>query len=135
MLDVFIVGGGAAGLSAALVLGRMRRNVLIGDSGEPRNKPSSGVHGFLSRDGIPPAELLQISREQLQPYATVQSKHGQVTTINPVESHFEITLSDGAQYQARKIILATGVKDELPEIPGLKPLWGKSVFHCPYCHG
>jgi thioredoxin reductase len=135
MLDVFIVGGGAAGLSAALVLGRMCRNVMVCDAGEPRNKPSSGVHAFLSRDGIAPAELLQISREQLQPYSTVQLKHGQVTHIHPLENHFEITLQDGARYQARKIILATGVRDQLPDIQGLQILWGKSVFHCPYCHG
>lgn len=135
ILDVAIVGGGAGGLSAALVLGRMRRHVIVIDGGEPRNAPSHGVHGFLSRDGIAPAELLQIGRDQLQPYSTVSVRKGFVTQAVQREGYFELTLKDGDVLQARKLLLATGVKDILPDIEGLRDFWGTSVAHCPYCHG
>lgn len=135
MFDVVIVGGSAAGLSAGLILGRFRRKVLICDSGQPRNARSQGVHGFLSRDGITPQELLRISREQLKPYTTVEFRKVTVVDVVRHEDHFEIINSDGTHETARKILLATGVKDQLPPIEGLETLWGQHVFHCPYCHG
>src|SRR4028118_309123 len=133
--DVVVVGGGSAGLSAALVLGRSRRRTLILDAGEPRNAPSSGVHGFFSRDGIPPEELLKIRREQLEPYSSVEVRSARVTGTSGENGDFEVILDDGAVVRARKLLLATGVVDELPDKPGFKELWGRGVYHCPYCHG
>jgi thioredoxin reductase len=135
MFDVIIVGGGIAGLSAGLVLGRFRRAVLICDSGKPRNAKSHGVHNFLSRDGILPNELLQIARSQLQPYNTVELRSQKVVDIVPNEQHFEVSFADGSREQARKILFATGVKDHLPPITGMDDLFGAGVFHCPYCDG
>jgi len=135
MLDVAIIGGGTAGLSAALVLGRMRRTVLIVDSGQPRNAVSPAAHGFFSRDGIAPSELLQIGREQLAPYDTVELRNGSVVDVERNDDGFELTLSDGTKYHARKLMFATGVQDQLPQVDGLEVFWGTSVFHCPYCHG
>jgi thioredoxin reductase len=133
--DVVVVGGGSAGLSAALVLGRSRRRTLVLDAGEPRNAPSSGVHGFFSRDGIPPEELLKIGREQLEPYPSVEVRSARVTDTSGENGDFEVILDDGAVVRARKLLLATGVVDELPEKPGFKEFWGRGVYHCPYCHG
>lgn len=135
MFDVAIIGGSAAGLSAGLILGRFKRKVLICDSGKPRNAVAEGVHGFLSRDGTPPQELFQISREQLKPYTTVDLRQGEVIDVVRVDDHFDVIFSDVARQQAKYILLATGVKDELPAIKGLADFWGKGVFHCPYCHG
>src|SRR6266536_1182932 len=118
MLDVVIVGGGPAGLSAALILGRARRNVLLCDSGQPRNAGVHAMHGFLSRDGTDPAALRQTGRDQLRAYPTVQMR-----------------ATDGTTEQARRLLLATGVADQLPPIPGLAQLWGRGVFNCPYCDG
>lgn len=132
--DVVVVGGGPAGLSAALVLGRACRSVLLCDSGEGRNAPAEGVHGFLGQDGTSPAELRRIGREQLRPY-DVRLHDGAVVDARKVEGGFEVTLDDGQDVACRKLILATGMTDVLPEIPGLRELWGKSVIHCPYCHG
>ena len=133
MYDVAIIGGGAAGLSAALMLGRSRRRVLVCDSGQPRNQPAAAAHGFFTRDGTPPLELLRIGREQLAPY-NVDFLQGSVTSITPSET-FTLTLRDGQTAQARKILLATGLRDDLPAIRGLMDFWGSSVFLCPYCHG
>src|SRR5829696_3012379 len=133
--DVVVVGGGSAGLSAALVLGRSRRRTLVLDSGEPRNAPSSGVHGFLSRDGIAPEELLRIGREQLEPYPSVEVRPARVTGASGENGDFEVILDDGTLVRARKLVLATGVVDELPEKAGFEELWGRGVYHCPYCHG
>jgi thioredoxin reductase len=133
--DVVVVGGGAAGLSAALVLGRSRRRTLVLDAGEPRNAPSSGVGGFFSRDGIPPKDLLEIGREQLAPYPSVELRPTRATDAGGEDGAFEVTLADGSRIRARKIVLATGVVDELPETPGFRELWGRGVYHCPYCHG
>ncbi len=134
MFDVIIVGAGPAGLSAALILGRCRRNVLVCDAGHPRNTASRALHGFLTRDGIEPADLLRIGREQLRPYTTVHLRADEVTDTRCVENGFEITINDEV-VSSRKLLLATGVVDRLPDIDGLKSLYGRSVFHCPYCDG
>jgi thioredoxin reductase len=135
VFDVIIVGGGPAGLSAALVLGRSRRRVLVCDAGEPRNAASHGLHGFITRDGIDPAEFLHLGREQLSPYETVKLRQTKVIDANRRANNFEITLGNGERISTRKLLLATGVVDELPEIEGIAPLYGSSVFHCPYCDG
>jgi thioredoxin reductase len=136
MYEVIIVGGSAAGLSAALVLGRFRRRVLICDHQKPRNAPAEAAHNFFTRDGTPPAELLQIGREQLRPYQTVEHCTAEVVSLTPVENGFDVKTADGAVWQSRRVLLATGVHDELPTIPGLADYWGKGgVHHCPYCHG
>jgi thioredoxin reductase len=133
--DVVVVGAGAAGLSAALVLGRSRRRVLVLDGGEPRNAPSSGVHYFLTRDGTTPEELLRIGREQLEPYSGVELRRARATGAVGADGDFGVTLEDGATVGTRKILLATGVQDDLPEKPGFREFWGRGVYHCPYCHG
>lgn len=135
LLDVIIVGAGPAGLSAALVLGRCRRRVLICDAGHPRNALSHGLHAFLTRDGIEPAELLRLGREQLSPYGTVELRASEVIDARRLANNFEITLSNGQRLRSRKLLLATGVVDDIPEIEGLAALYGTSVFHCPYCDG
>jgi thioredoxin reductase len=135
VFDVIIVGGGPAGLSAALVLGRSRRRVLVCDAGEPRNAASHGLHGFLTRDGIEPAEFLHLGREQLSPYETVKLRQTKVIDANRRANDFELTLDNGERISSRKLLLATGVVDELPEIEGIAAFYGSSVFHCPYCDG
>ncbi|MCA9895106.1 MAG: NAD(P)/FAD-dependent oxidoreductase [Anaerolineae bacterium] len=135
MFDVVIVGGSAAGLSAALILGRFKRRVLVCDTGKPRNARSQAVHGFFTRDGIVPHEMFQIAHDQLQPYATVEFRQQEAIDVNRTGDHFEVAFADGSQVEASYILLATGVKDELPPIKGLEPLWGRGVYHCPYCHG
>jgi thioredoxin reductase len=135
MFDVIIIGAGPAGLSAALILGRFRRSVLILDGQQPRNARSQGVHGFLSRDGILPHELLHIGRAQLEAYSTVQVRAQQAVDITPSEAGFDVHLQDGTREAGRKILFATGVRDLLPPIEGMDALWGRGVFHCPYCHG
>jgi thioredoxin reductase len=135
MWDVIIVGGGPAGLSAALVLGRCRRRVLICDAGHPRNAASHGLHGFLTRDGIEPAEFLRLAREQLRPYETVELRQAEVSNARRLASGFEVTLNNGEVISSRKLLLATGVVDDIPAIEGVGELYGRSVFHCPYCDG
>lgn len=136
MYDVIIVGGSAAGLSAALILGRFRRQVLICDHQKPRNAPADAAHNFFTRDGTPPAELLQIGREQLRPYPTVQYCAAEVVSLKPIADGFDVQTAEGTVFQGRRVLLATGVRDELPAIPGLADYWGKGgVHHCPYCHG
>ncbi|KPL85576.1 NAD(P)/FAD-dependent oxidoreductase [Herpetosiphon geysericola] len=135
MLDVIIVGGSVAGLSAALVLGRARRNVVVLDSQQPRNAQSPGVHNFLSRDGILPAELRQIGRDQLKPYPSVEVRFATAEHAQAIDGGFVVTLDDGSELRSRKLLIASGVIDELPAIEGMAELWGSSVFHCPYCHG
>lgn len=132
--DVLIVGGGPAGLSAALVLGRCRRRVLLCDAGEPRNAPSSGVHGFLGHDGVPPAELRRIAREQLTPYP-VHILDQRVDGLAGESGAFRARLGDGTEVVARRVLLAPGLRDHLPEVAGLAERYGKSVFSCPYCDG
>jgi thioredoxin reductase len=133
--DVIVVGGGAAGLSAALMLGRARRRTLVLDAGEPRNAPSPAAHGVFTRDGTPPAELLREARAQLAPYATVTLCDVAAAGARPVAGGFEVELTTGARARARRLLLAVGVRDELSGIEGLSGLWGTRVLHCPYCHG
>ncbi|HJR58535.1 MAG TPA: NAD(P)/FAD-dependent oxidoreductase [Vicinamibacterales bacterium] len=136
MYDVVVVGAGPAGLSAALVLGRCRRKVLVCDNGHPRNEASQSMHGFLTRDGMPPLEFLRLAREELQPYSTVEIRQVTVTDARCGQhSLFETTLETGEVIESRKLLIATGVRDHLPEIEGLRALYGRSVFHCPYCDG
>jgi thioredoxin reductase len=135
MFDVIIVGGGPAGLSAALNLGRSCRQVLLCDAGKPRNASAPAAHGLLSRDGIAPTQLLHIGREQLLPYSNIELREREVLDAQPLENGFKVTLADGVQEEARVLLLATGVKDELPAIPGFTEFWGRGVFHCPYCQG
>ncbi|MHA6780182.1 NAD(P)/FAD-dependent oxidoreductase [Pseudonocardia saturnea] len=129
--DVLVVGGGAAGLSAALALGRARRRVLVVDGGQPRNAPAAGVHNFLSRDGLPPGELLAAGRAEVRGYG------GEIVsgTVASLEPGFTATLADGTTVGARAVIVTTGLVDELPAIDGLRERWGRDVLHCPYCHG
>lgn len=134
-VDVVVVGGGAAGLSAALVLSRARRAVLVVDAGSPRNAPAAHMHGFLSRDGFPPSELLAVARAEIVGYgATIVS--GTVLEIRPDGAgRHAVLLSDGRRIHARRLLVATGLRDELPNIPGLSDRWARDVLHCPYCHG
>lgn len=132
MHDVIVIGGGPAGLSAALILGRCRRRVLLCDSGRYRNAATQSMHGFLTRDGIHPAELRQIAREQLKPYP-IEILDIAVADARKDGDVFEVTLVSGERVRGRKILLATGLVDELPELPGLNDFYGTSVFHCPYC--
>jgi thioredoxin reductase len=129
--DVVVVGGGAAGLSAALVLGRARRRVAVVDGGDPRNAPAAHMHGFLSRDGMPPAELLAVGRAEVAGYG-VELIAGRVEHVAP---GFLVHLTGGPVLGARRLLVATGLRDELPELPGVPERWGKDVLHCPYCHG
>lgn len=135
MFDVLIVGGSVAGLSAATYLGRMRRQILVMDSGKPCNRVSHASHGFLTRDGVDPAELLRIGREQVQAYPTVQLRSGLVTAIQPQADGFVVTLETGESMATRKVLLAMGLRDHLPELANVEQFWGRSAFHCPYCDG
>ena len=133
--DCIIVGGGPAGLSAALVLGRCRRRVVVCDTGRPRNRRARAAHGIFTRDGIAPAELLRIAREQLAPYTTVELRSVAVTEAAREGGGFAVACADGTRLRSRRLLLATGVVDELPDIEGLDALYGTSVHHCPYCDG
>ncbi len=136
MYDVIIVGAGPAGLSAALMLGRCRRTVLICDNGRPRNAASHALHGYLTRDGIDPREFRTIGREELRRYDTVELRDVAATDAEcQPNRQFRVTLADGAVEQSRKLLIATGVCDNLPDIPGAQEMYGRSVFHCPYCDG
>jgi thioredoxin reductase len=135
--DVVIVGGGLAGLSASLVLGHCRRNVLVFDSGHPRNAASHGVHCFLSRDGIKPHELIRLGREELRPYECVSLRERcHVSDAQPrAGGGFTVTLENGESVSCRKLLLATGVVDDIPRLPGFREVYGACVHHCPYCDG
>jgi thioredoxin reductase len=135
MLDCIIIGGGPAGLSAALILGRCRRAVLVCDAGQPRNAKAKSLNGYLTRDGLPPAEFLQIGRSELAKYENVQLRPAAVTEATCKEGTFRVTLESKEEYSSRSLVLATGVLDELPPLAGLDELYGKSIFHCPYCDG
>ena len=136
MYDAIIVGGGPAGLAAALTLGRSRRSVLLLDAGQGRNAPAAAVHNLLAHDGTPPEELRRIGREQLARYPGVEFREGTVEGAHALaEEGFRLELRGGDSLEARRLLLATGLADELPAIDGLAALWDRSAFHCPYCHG
>ena len=137
--DVLIVGGGAAGLSAGLVLARARRSVLIADAGRPRNAPAAHMHGFLGSEGLPPSELLAAGRREVLGYGA-ELRSGTVSGISLLgdpdrPAGFEAVLDHGEPVRARRVLVTTGLSDELPEVPGLAERWGRDVLHCPYCHG
>jgi thioredoxin reductase len=132
--DVVVAGGGAAGLSAALMLARARRSVLVVDAGNPRNAPAGAVHGLFAREGTPPAELLERGREEVGRFGA-QVVRGEVGSAQRDGDRFAVALADGRVARARRLLVATGVVDDLPDVPGLRDRWGKDVLHCPYCHG
>jgi len=131
MYDVVIIGGGPAGLSAALVLGRARRKVALVDSGEPRNAAAHEAHGFLTRDGVAPGELLRLGREEVTGYG-VSLLDDRVVSV---AGGFTVTLESGRELAAKKLLVTAGLRDELPDVPGVAELWGDQVHFCPYCHG
>ncbi|MCZ9344660.1 NAD(P)/FAD-dependent oxidoreductase, partial [Streptomyces sp. TRM76130] len=135
--DVIVVGGGSAGLSAALVLGRARRRALVVDAGEPRNAPAAHMQGYLSRDGMPPAEFLAIGRAEVASYG-VELTHDRAVRVTRGDAQggdFAVELAGGRTVRARRLIVATGLKDEPPRIPGVAERFGRDVLHCPFCHG
>ncbi|MEU1985462.1 NAD(P)/FAD-dependent oxidoreductase [Nocardia sp. NPDC019395] len=132
--DVVVAGGGAAGLNGALMLARSRRRVAVIDAGRPRNAPAEGVHGLLARDGMPPAELLERGRSEVRHYGG-HIVSGEIVGAVRENDSFTVTLSDGRSVRARRLLVTTGLIDELPDIPGLRERWGNDVVHCPYCHG
>jgi thioredoxin reductase len=132
--DVVVIGGGAAGLNGALMLARSRRSVVVLDAGRPRNAPAEGVHGLLAREGMAPSDLLERGRSEVRSYG------GHVVTAEVVDvvredGSFEVTLADGRSVHARRLLVASGLVDRLPDVPGLADRWGRDVLHCPYCHG
>ena len=129
--EVIVIGGGAAGLSAALVLGRARRSTLVVDAGEPRNAPAAHMQGYLSRDGMAPADFLAVGREEIARYG-VELVRDRAVDVTP---DFTVTLASGRTVHARRLVIATGLKDELPAVPGVAERFGRDVLHCPYCHG
>ena len=133
--DVVVVGGGAAGLSAALVLGRARRRVAVIDAGSPRNAPAAHMQGFLSRDGLPPAELLAFGRAEVEGYGVEIISGSATDVLNDGACRFSVVLRDNGSVNARRLLFATGLQDEIPDIPGLRARWARDVLHCPYCHG
>jgi thioredoxin reductase len=133
-VDVLVVGGGPAGLSAALVLARSRRSVLVVDGGEPRNAPAEAVHAFLTRDGIAPAAFLELARAEVASYG-VALHAGRAVAAGREDGRLRVELDDGGVVVARRLLLTTGLVDEIPQIPGLTARWGREVVHCPYCHG
>ena len=132
--DVVVVGGGSAGLSAAVALTRSRRSVLVVDAGEPRNAPAGHVHNYLARENTPPAELLALGRDELAGYGGAVVRQT-VTSVSRDGGEFSVSLADGRRVRARRVLVATGLADELPDVPGLAARWGRDVLHCPYCHG
>ena len=137
IFDVVVVGGGAAGLSGALALSRARRSVLVVDAGEPRNAPAGHVHNYLGREGTPPAELLAIGRAEVASYGgrVTAGRVASARAWDRDDTGFVVTLDDGRELLARRLLVTTGLVDELPDVPGLRERWGRDVLHCPYCHG
>jgi thioredoxin reductase len=134
-VDVIVVGGSYAGLSAAMQLARARRSVLIVDAGQPRNRFAAASHGFFGQDGEPPAAMIGSARERVLAYPTARFVCDEVIAAGGSAGEFTITTRSGERHSAARIVLATGVRDELPGLPGLAERWGVSVLHCPYCHG
>lgn len=139
--EVLVIGGGAAGLGGGLMLARARRSVAVIDAGAPRNAPADGVHGLLGRDGMPPAELLERGRAEVRGYggrvvtAEVSGVLRTGTGDGGTGDGFAVVLADGRSVRARRLLVTTGLVDELPDVPGLRERWGREVVHCPYCHG
>lgn len=141
--DVVVVGGGAAGLSAALVLTRGRRRVAVVDTGEPRNAPAAHMHGFLGSDGVPPADLLSAGRAEVTGYGgeLIPGRVTDIVTVGPtppakgIRRRFDVQLEDGSTLRSRRVLVTTGLRDEIPDLPGVQDRWGRDVLHCPYCHG
>ena len=133
--DVVVIGGGAAGLNGALQLARSRRSVLVVDAGQPRNRPAPAVHGLLGHDGVPPAQLLARGRDEVRRYGG-EVTAGEVASVGgELDPGFTVTLADGRVVRARRLLVTSGLVDQLPDIPGLRERWGRDVVHCPYCHG
>jgi thioredoxin reductase len=132
--DVVVIGGGAAGLSGALTLSRARRSVLVVDAGEPRNAPAGHVHNYLGREGTPPAELYALGRGEVESYGG-EIRSGRVVQVRREDDGFLLALDGGASVRARRVLLAAGLTDDLPDLPGVAERWGSTVLHCPYCHG
>jgi thioredoxin reductase len=135
LLDAVVIGGSFAGLSAALQLARARRSVRILDAGRPRNRFADAAHGFFSRDGSDPRTLVAAAQAQLRRYPSARLIAAEAASARAVDGGFEVVAQDGSVLAARKLVLAFGVNDTLPPLPGLRERWGKSVLHCPYCHG
>jgi thioredoxin reductase len=133
--DALIIGGGAAGLSAALILGRARRSVLVIDNGQPRNSVVEYSHGFMTRDGVPPAELLRLARKELENYPDVRQANDSIRSASRDNAYFRLAGTSGATYVGKRLLMATGVFDDVPKIDGIKERWGRSIFVCPYCDG
>ncbi|MCC2320901.1 NAD(P)/FAD-dependent oxidoreductase [Cellulomonas xiejunii] len=136
-VDVLVLGGGAAGLSAALCLGRSRRSVRVLDAGEPRNAVADRAHNLLTHDDTPPTEILAAGRAEVERYGVqvVPTRVVEARRLPGDEPAFEVRTGDGAAHRARRLVLASGLRDELPDVPGLRERWGRDVLHCPYCHG
>jgi len=133
--DAIIIGGSFAGLACALYLARARRRICVVDAGLPRNRFSTHGHGFLTQDGSSPAEILRVAREQVAAYPSVTFMSGRAVAAEGTSDNFRVVLDSGEALEARRLVLAFGISDELPDIPGLAERWGQSVLHCPYCHG
>jgi len=133
--DCVVVGGGVAGLSAALVLGRARRRTLVVDRGEQSNRAAPHVGGLLGHDGTPPNELYELARKQVAAYDAVEFRETVVSGARAEADRFVVTLDDGEEVRSRALVLATGMAYEVPDVPGFAELWGDAVFHCPFCHG
>lgn len=133
--EAIVIGGGAAGLSAALVLGRARRSTLVVDVGEPRNAPAAHMQGYLTRDGMPPAEFLAEGRREIERYGVELVQGRAVDVVQDKAGEFDVTLAEGRTVHARRLVVATGLADELPSVPGVAERFGRDVVHCPYCHG
>ncbi len=133
--DVAVIGGGAAGLNGALALARARRSVVVVDAGDPRNAPAAHVHNYLGREGSTPAELYGTGRAEVSGYGGTVLQGDTTTIRRDADGLFRVVLADGRELLARRILAASGVRDRLPELPGLAERWGSTVLHCPYCHG
>lgn len=133
LIDVAIVGGGPAGLSAALMLGRCRRRAVVIDAGEQRNRLAHEIHGFLTRDRVTPAEFIRLARADVARYPTIELRAGHVRRVEGARGAFRACLADGTEVASRRVLLATGVVDVVPEIAGLRERFGRSVHHCPHC--
>jgi thioredoxin reductase len=135
LFDCVIIGGGPAGLNAALVLGRARRNIILFDNNKPRNAVTHESHGFITRDGVNPSEFRQIAHDELSRYQSIEIKNNEVISVIKSEVSFELTTSNGERYHSKTIIISRGLKDVLPNIDNISKFYGKSLFSCPYCDG